>query len=533
MTPLTQSIIKDPNQIFQADTLALRNELKKTDEKTHEAFLNVISETEWMDELPLERKQSLFDKVMLVSPSCTIVSHKQLWMKFLASIRKDLTDEEFPFKDEYFRDNREHAIHYPIYHVPSKNSVSEGVKLLHFLKWCFDMRLMDPWEVIQSGIPLAATIQDRDEDLDLLDIAMRNSNNCEFLGKVIKLYQEKWSPVAYAERESSFKSRYLKSRSDTAALLSPLLKADFTVEDHKTMTLFSLIQFRQILPFLNSASVSFRRNQVAAHPLYYMMATAFLGNECQMEDLLMGEHKIPLSTYFRRRFPGRLTTLETGFILLNQPRTAQLLVKASGGKGVRVSESDRLFRTYDLEKRTNALLQAYEEILKSLTTPQKWTEKPFLRKTHLFMKMAFLNTVYILRDARDKSGGDLSKMRELLYKPNDGADNKPNFCEVFLNLYWFSRNHVFFHEGTLLQPNLTSQDEDPFFDPNDYRYQWRILYTFISALIRTEGIQEGVEAKDQFGSCWDLKRRIQVGGSTKIDLPAVLHPFTLAKISSL
>lgn len=512
---LTQSIINVQDQIFQTDAAALRNELRTTDEKTHEAFLKAITDPNWIVGLTLERKKALMDKVMLSAPSCTIPVHMHLWMDFLMPISQGFSEGPPPFNEAYFFDNREHTINLAflneLSHEPAKESVTEGEKLLWFLKGCFQSPIMDPWKVIQSGIPLEATIHVGNEELDLLDIIVLYSTDCDLLGKVLKLYQEKLSPEAYAERESSFKAKYLKALPERAALLSPLFKTDLTAEEHKAIAFFSKVEFSQSLALLNKASAAFRRNQIAAHPLYFALATAFLGDKNELEARLFGEDKIPLSTYFRRRIPGHLTTFETGFVMLNHVDTARLFLKASEGVDVRINDGDRLFKTYNQEKRANELAHEYRAILDSLNSAEKWKSKSFLGQCHRFMKRSFLHMVYHLRDAQEKSEGDPHKMRDLFYQAKDSEHLKPIYSEGFLSLYWFARNNMYFANSKIIQGKVTAQMEDPFFDPQDYRYQWKVLYTFFSALIRTEGFKGAMDSKDLIWSSWDLSRRFQEG----------------------
>jgi hypothetical protein len=512
MTPLTQRIIEDRNQIFQADTRALRAELNASDEKTHKAFLTAVSEAQWIKELPLNKKQLLFDKVMLVAPSCTIPNYMQLWMGFIQPVCEKQDLKDFPFKREYFIENRLHIINLSwlgeARQAPDYENLKEEDVLLYFVKACLNDNLIPPWEAIQAGVSLDFKIRGE----DLLDIVVRKSKDCQLIGNVLKLYQDFLPPEEYAEREKAVKKILLQKACDRAAKLSSYLKSDYTPEEHQLLDVSLFGEVWESFSFLDQTSPAFRRNQLQAHPLYYVMAAALSGNEKELKDLLSGENKVPVSTYFRRREAKHLTALEAGFVMLNRPHIAKLFVSETQGKEVHVSASDRLYRTYDFKKQSEALSHRYKNLKKTLSTAEKWSDKTVLKECNDYMKRAFLHTVYIFREVQERSKGDPIEMARLL----SDRENE-NYLDLFLrkrsfvSFYHLARNNGY-RAPELLSwhySKMTPEMERPFFDPSDCRYQWRVLYTFISAWLRAHDFKGSLDWYFSSWTKWDLTPQIK------------------------
>ena len=175
-------------------------------------------------------------------------------------------------------------------------------------------------------------------------------------------------------------------------------------------------------------------------------------------------------------------------MMLGEQEGCKAIVAATGntsGEKDVISKTDQLYRTFEQEKAWEKLEEMWKGIITALEDKDKsiW-QRRFKSEVHTFMEAAFLETVFLFRDAWEKSDHQSETMSDSL----SDQQLKPSYVDLFFHgsfveMYHLARGLAINKGGYLSFRKLTPEDEAPFFNHQKEQFHWRQMCNALQSLL--------------------------------------------------
>ncbi len=492
MTSYVQAVILDRGQILVVPADQLRSDLKSAPTDELKLFLKTIVNEEWLKTLSSEQQTSLFAKVITTLPLAASIDLIEPFMKTLLKFNPPPPSEESIKK--MFRENREFFLaRFREGYCKEHNveEVSDQTLFLHMILGDLSIgraELFD--ELMQEEVSLTEKVKDK----NLLEMGYTHGTPDQFK-RILAYYQSKMENSAFRELfvEKGEKIFSKITRLNVRAVFIETCKSldidtasfQITQETQGWIRAISLSNnYKALGQIAPSFPVEGRKKLYEPFSFYLILSSATKNQQEGLNHCLqtLRELAIDPACFLPKRYKNHLTYLEKFLMMLGERKGCKAIVAVTGttsGEKVVISETDRLYRTFEQEKAREKLEEMRNGIITALEDKNKsiWQDKKFVAKVHTFMKAAFLETVFLFRDAWEKSDHQSVKMTQLL---ND-QKLKPSYVFTFfyggfVEMYHLARGLATIKEEKFSFPELTPEDEAPFFNHQKEQFHWRQMY---------------------------------------------------------
>lgn len=525
MTTL-QQINANPDLIFSTQNAVLREELATQPTAELKNFLRTLANDDWFRKLDESKRLDVFMKVQCVVPAEAVTEFEALdhFFKTISPYQPSKTPKDF--LQLLYRENRSfcYAMVFRLRGRHEEQLQDNPTKNLVLFDYACNYFASESSFLLDEEISLSAKIADR----DLLDIGCKYELSPSLLLKILEVYRKRLPKDEYKAllqargpkvfediSGNGLKTAYLLSAYKEIGLEPPFLSTDGLLNT-KFPWANTPSEWKELFKYLSDHT---KRSILQKYPFYFIIQFGLSDDPAYFDELFLKLHALGLGAqaYSLGTEPGGQSYLENFFLMLGRQDSAKRLSLArQPNTNVKTSETDTLYRTFDRQKIREQLEFSYENLMAELRFHTGdlsiWTRQEFLKKAHEFMELAFLETIFLFRDAWEKSGHDSNVMGRLLSdQKRDGPRYiKHYFYGSFVEFYRFSQSKAIFAEkgNNLTFPSLSFKDEDPFFDPLQLQYHWRVMYTAIGSLLRFYQFDEHFDSRYWHWTPWHLEREI-------------------------
>ncbi len=491
MTSTVQVVIQDCGQILNVPADQLRSDLKSAPTEELKLFLKTIGNEDWLKTLSGEQQTSLCVKVFSVLPPAASIDLIGPFMKTLQKFNLPPSSEKFVKKS--FRENREFFLAGAREVYCKEHNVEEVSDQTLFLYMILgglhrrgDGDLLD--ELMQQEVSLTEKVNGK----DLLEMGYTLGTADQFK-RILAYYQSKMENSAFREL---FVERGEKIAGKIAVRLELLGvffetcksldidPASFLIKQNWIRAISGSNNYEalgQISPFL---PVEERKKLYETFGFSLILSSAKRNQQEALNHCLqtLRELAIDPACFLPKRYKNHPTYLENFFMMLGEREACKAIVAATGntsGKKVVISKTDQLYQTFEQEKAREKLEEMWKGIITALEDKDKsiWQDEKFIAKVHTFMEAAFLEMVFMFRDAWEKSDHQSEKMSDSLSDQQLEQSYVGYFFHGgFVEMYHLARGLAINKGEYLSFRKLTPEDEAPFFNHKKEQFHWRQMY---------------------------------------------------------
>lgn len=506
MASLTQQINSNPSLIFSTPTSELRDELAKQPTLELKIFLNTIGNAEWLLTLKKDQHLDLAKKIQLILPAHVITSKFQEF-DFLTTALGPYLPKEPPkdFLQQLYRENRPFCYamstcnkNIELNDKPADDDPTKTLQIFHSLH-------QHQPEIVEFLLDEDISLTAKVEGDDLLDMGKSYKLATPLFAKILEAYRRRLPADEYKAlleaRAPALLANFAHGSTEKLVILFTacrqvgLTNIEFPINNTSDQPSFPWAKTPETWSILfRVLSDKTKREILQNYPFYFVTQFGMADNLEYLREMFITLKAMGIGhqSFSRNRKGRHLTYMENFFLMLGRREAARaLFVETSPEAEVKISKTDSLYKSFDSGKTFSSLALKREKLMDTLRFRKGdvtiWDDRVFLKKAHQFMKEAFLATVFLFRDAWENSGHDAKEMGKLLEDQSQGRSSYIGryFYGSFVEFYRLSLGKAVFSQNGdfMLFPELTSKDEDPYFDPSQYQYHWRVMYTAIRSLL--------------------------------------------------
>ena len=541
MTSTVKAVIQDPNQILVVPADQLRSDLKSAPTEELKLFLKTIGNEEWLKTLSSEQQTSLVTRVISTLPPAASIDLIGPFMKTFQKRHLPPPSEESVKK--LLRENREFFLARAREHYCKEYNVEEVSDQTLFLRLLLEELsngtgyLFD--ELMQKEVSLTEKVNGK----DLLEMGYTNGTADQF-NRILAYYQSKMENSAFRELIVERGEKIAEKIADRLELLGVFLETCKSLDIDPTPFLIKQNWIRaicrswnyeaieQIAPFLPGLE---RKKLYKTFGFSLILSSAKRNQQVALNLCFesLRELGIDTASFLPKRNKNHLTYLEKFLMMLGEREGCKAIAAVTGNtseKKVMFSKTDRLYRTFEPEKAREKLEEMWKGIITALEGKERsiWQDRKFVAKVHTFMKAAFLESVFLFRDAWEKSNHQSEKMSDSLSDQQLKRSYVPYFFHGgFIEMYHLARGLAINKGDYLLFQKLTSKDEAPFFNQLKKQFHWRQMYMAYQSLFDHYSVSSGFK-RYFYSMTGDFIPRLKEGESIRFDFSELWWRHTFA-----
>jgi len=493
---LVQAVITNPNKLFDSSYFDLETQLETSPRRVIRLFMEAVTDTNWVNKLSIEQQEQWNKKLRLVLPShtpydCLEIFRSvfrdlelpslennftlQMWMLNRGLVLQNLR-YDFRSKLGYEAQSVEQLYLFAIYQDYQYSSSSTYLKLL--LKEGIDLRSDLRGEDLLSIVSVHGTAEELQLTLDYYRLVYRDHFRDFLKSRMMRLLTQN-----------------LDSFENVQILIRVCRKA--RLEPNQWINRINWFECPNCFPVVMRW---LEKSSMQCYGIHFLLFAAIEGDKEFNEWVeILSINGVDPSQLFPKREGDHLNPIEELLLMLGQREACERIVKKLGGDragSIEIPEADSFYTGYmeqaasiNLENLHQAVeLGMRSKRLRAATREEaleQWNDKAHLAFVDKFLRAAFIDTVFIFRDAYEKSGHDLTRMEKLL---NNRRDDGPRylhrfFYRSFVDTYHKARALALTVPGFFALPRLTREDEEPFFTPGSIQNDWRLMHNSLQFLL--------------------------------------------------
>lgn len=501
MISTVQTVINNPNEIFTLPQETLKIELSGATDKTIQLFLKAIEQGDFFNKLNKEEKSNLTVKVMCVAP-------KHITHEMLASFRNKMLDSKVMPPEELvkisFAANQEFVMEKAREYYCKKFNVDEvedSTLLLYMLHEDFSKFDGKNFDVFIEG-DIAIDVKVDGSDLLFIGCKFCNKNQFE---AILSVYQSKMNKFAFKKlleergeeivKKLAEKGSYLREEAiGRGGLLQVFIEKcrSLNIDLKPVFQKVSLLNQPDMIAFAIfdlSEEVQKKAYQNLGVSLIVEFAIKRSEEELMMLISKMKNLGVDPTSILPKRLKKSFTYLEKFLLMIGEREACLKLIKVTGSLSENtmiVPTEEQVYRNYPRKLADENLREQIRNIELEFRNVDEaiWQNEEFLSKYNQVMEQAFIDTIFLIRDAWEKSEHVPMIMGELMKDQSLGEDGYVYrfFYDNFIEMYHLARGYGLIENKSYMFPAISSEDEVPYFIPSKCQYHWRQMFLVVGSL---------------------------------------------------